>query len=305
LEPTVPRFRYSVHDLDDPDDLDRSDDIVPTTRRRRPTRREPDAFVDDRLAGGGSFSSYPDATHGPAPTPPWVITSGEAVDTDHGPLKTGKEADVHLLERRDPATGAAVLLAAKRYRDADHRLFHRDAGYLEGRRVRKSRETRAMANRTAVGRSLIAGQWAATEFATLGRLWSAGIPVPYPVQLAGTELLLELIGTDGRPAPRLAEAVLDPGQLDDLWEQCIDVLRAVGALGYTHGDLSAFNVLVHDGRLVLIDLPQVVDIVINPQGREYLARDCRNIASWFARRGVDADAGELESLVLAARPDRA
>ena len=68
---------------------------------------------------------------------------------------------------------------------------------------------------------------------------------------------------------------------------------------------SAFNVLVDDGRIVLIDLPQVVDIVINPQGREFLARDCRNIASWFARRGVDADAAELEALVLGSRPDPA
>jgi RIO kinase 1 len=295
----VPRFRYTGDD-----DLD---DVAtrPPTRRARPVRRDPETPVDERLPGGGSLSTYPAATHGPAPTPPWVVTSGGAVDTDHGPLKTGKEADVHLLERRDPDTGATSLLAAKRYRDADHRLFHRDAGYLEGRRVRRSRETRAMANRTGLGRALIAEQWAATEFAALGRLWTAGIPVPYPVQHAGTELLLELIGTGATPAPRLAELDVDTAELDELWEQCIDVLAAVGALGYTHGDLSAFNVLVDEGRIVLIDLPQVVDIVINPQGRAFLARDCRNLATWFARRGVAADADELEAAVLAARPDRA
>jgi RIO kinase 1 len=299
MEPTVSRFRYTGDD-----DLD--DVAVPTTRRSRPARREPDVHVDERLAAGGALSTYPDAVHGPAPTPPWVVTSGGAIDVDHGPIKTGKEADVHLLERRDPDTGQVALLAAKRYRDADHRLFHRDAGYLEGRRVRKSRETRAMANRTGIGRSLIAQQWAATEFATLGRLWSAGIPVPYPVQLAGTEVLLELIGTGDAPAPRLAEADLDRDELEVLWAHCVDVLCRVGALGFTHGDLSAYNVLVDDGRLVLIDLPQVVDIVINPQGHEFLARDCRNIATWFARRGVAAaDAAELEALVLDARPDRA
>ena len=82
------------------------------------------------------------------------------------------------------------------------------------------------------------------------------------------------------------------------------MLCAVGATGYTHGDLSAFNVLVDDGRIVLIDLPQIVDIVINPQGREFLARDCRNIATWFARRGVAADADELEAAILDSRPDR-
>ena len=250
----------------------------PPPPRRTDRAREPDAFVDARLAAGGTLSTYPDATHGPRPVPAWVVTSGNAIDTDHGPLKTGKEADVHLLERRDPDTGQTALMAAKRYRDADHRLFHRDAGYLEGRRVRKSRETRAMANRTGSGAQLIAQQWAATEFATLGRLWSAGVPVPYPVQLAGSELLLELIGTDGAAGAPARRGRPRPDELAPLWEQCIDVLCAVGAAGYTHGDLSAFNVLVDDGRIVLIDLPQIVDIVINPQGREFLARDCRNLA---------------------------
>lgn len=299
------RFRY-----DGDDDLDDVAGHAPARRsrpaRRRPTRPpEPDVFVDDRLTGATTLSTYPEAAHGPRPIPHWVVVSGNALDTDRGPIKTGKEADVHLLERRDPATGQTSVLAAKRYRAADHRLFHRDAGYLEGRRIRKSRETRAMANRTGLGRELIAQQWAATEFATLARLWSAGIPVPYPVQLAGTELLLELIGSDGEAAPRLAELGGDPDELAPLWEQCIVVLCAVGAEGFTHGDLSPFNVLVDDGRIVLIDLPQVVDIVINPQGREFLARDCRNIATWFARRGVPADGAELEALILDSRPDRA
>jgi RIO kinase 1 len=57
--------------------------------------------------------------------------------------------------------------------------------------------------------------------------------------------------------------------------------------GYAHGDLSAYNLLVQDGRLVLIDLPQVVDIVTNPQGAEYLHRDCENVCAWFARRGLE------------------
>ena len=66
------------------------------------------------------------------------------------------------------------MLAAKRYRDGEHRLFHRDAGYLEGRRVRRSREMRAMTNRTAFGKELIAGQWAAAEFGALAQLWQVG-----------------------------------------------------------------------------------------------------------------------------------
>ena len=95
------------------------------------------------------FSNYADAAHGPAPTPCWVITDASAVDLDLGVMKSGKEADVSLLRRS--YGDQQVLMAVKRYRDAKHRLFHRDAGYLEGRRIegknaRRSREMRAMAH---------------------------------------------------------------------------------------------------------------------------------------------------------------
>jgi RIO kinase 1 len=71
-------------------------------------------------------------------------------------------------------------------------------------------------------------------------------------------------------------------------------MRLLARAGYAHGDLSAFNILVHRGRVVLIDLPQVVDVVINPQGATYLQRDCANVLKWFAARGLDdADADHL------------
>ena len=186
-----------------------------------------------------------------------MITDHAAVDTELGVLKTGKEADVHLLERAVPDTGRSVLLAAKRYRSAEHRMFHRDAGYVEGRRVRRSRETRAMARRTEFGRDLLAGQWAAAEFAALARLWADGVAVPYPVQLDGTELLLEFVGSpDGRRrAPRLAQLRPDREQLADLWRQLAAALRGLARHGLTHGDLSAFNVLVTTGEPARPDRP--------------------------------------------------
>ena len=63
-------------------------------------------------------------------------------------------------------------------------------------------------------------------------------------------------------------------------------MHVLARAGYAHGDLSAYNLLVHDGRLVMIDLPQVVDLVANPQGPEFLHRDCENVCAWFARRGL-------------------
>jgi RIO kinase 1 len=238
--------------------------------------------------------------HGPEPFPGWEVTELSAIDTELGIIKTGKEAEVYLVRRAVPDTGRSSLLAAKRYRAPEHRLFHRDAGYLEGRRVRRSRETRAMANRTAFGREVIAGQWAAAEFGALSRLWQAGAPVPYPVQLRGTEVMLEFLGDpDGQAAPRLAQLRPTGRELADLWGQLVGALVLLARVGLAHGDLSAYNILVVDGRLVLIDLPQVVDVISNPQGADFLRRDVRNVARWFAARGLEVDADELAGMLLA------
>jgi RIO kinase 1 len=241
---------------------------------------------------------------GPEPYPDWLVTELAAVDTELGVLKTGKEADVHLIERGVPGTDRACLLAAKRYRGTEHRLFHRDVGYVEGRRVRESRVTRAMATRTAFGRQALAGQWATAEFSALVGLWTAGaelgcVAVPYPVQLLGTEVLLEFIGEpDGTAAPRLAQLRPPVDELVDLWRQLVNALGVLARTGLAHGDLSPFNILVHNGRLVLIDLPQVVDIVSNPQGPQFLARDVAVVANWFAKRGLPVDAGSLTATLL-------
>lgn len=252
--------------------------------RVRLAKLRDDAYTERLLPDGADrWSTWDDAQHGPLPRPDWVVTELAAVDTDLGVLKTGKEADVHLLRRGLPGT----LLAAKRYRSDEHKLFHRDAGYLEGRRMRRSREMRAIEHRTAFGRNLIAEQWAVAEFAALSRLWTLGAPVPYPVQREGTELLLEFLGEDdGTAAPRLAQVRPDPDELKDLWFQATAALELLASEGLAHGDLSAYNLLVHRGRLVVIDLPQVVDVVANPGGVEFLARDVRNLAGWFHGRGL-------------------
>src|SRR5579863_8744436 len=205
--------------------------------------------VTDGLPEGDRWSTWDQSTpteRGPRPHPEWVVTELAAVDTELGILKTGKEADVYLLRRGVPG-GRSCLLAAKRYRDAQHRLFHRDAGYLEGRRTRESRTNRAVANRSAFGREAIAGQWAGAEFGALARLYAAGVPVPYPAQILGTELLLEFIGSaEGTAAPRLAETRPDAAELAALWDQLVQALVDLARDGLAHGDLSAFNLLVHE-----------------------------------------------------------
>ena len=123
-----------------------------------------DAFDSiDGLPDGDRWSTWDESSpteRGPLPYPDWLVTDLAATDTELGILKTGKEADVYLLRRGVPGTDRSCLLAAKRYRSAEHRQFRRDAGYLEGRRVRESRVNRAMAARTTVGRAMISQQWA-------------------------------------------------------------------------------------------------------------------------------------------------
>jgi RIO kinase 1 len=241
-----------------------------------------------------TWSSVERGQRGPQPRPSWVVTDDAAIDTELGLLKTGKEAEVFVLERAVPGDPTRFsLLAAKRYRSMDHRSFHRSAAYTEGRRTRRTRDARAIAKGTAYGREAASGQWAWAEFETLSTLWSAGAAVPYPVQVDGTELLMELVTVDGAAAPRLAQARPDKARLADWYDQLRNFIGLLARLGWAHGDLSAYNILAVEDRVVVIDLPQVVDLVANPQGMDFLQRDCRNVCSWFNSRGLDVHEGEL------------
>jgi RIO kinase 1 len=239
-------------------------------------------------------------SRGPDPRPDWVVTEQAAIDTELGVLKTGKEADVFLLERAVP-DGRGVLMAAKRYRSEEHRTFHRSASYTEGRRTRNSRDTRALAKKTAFGRAVAAGQWAMSEWAAMCRLWSAGVPVPYPVQIDGTEILMEFIDDpdgDGA-APRLAQVRPRGALLESYFDQVRDAMAELARAGLAHGDLSPYNILAQGNRIVLIDLPQVVDLVGNPQGMDFLMRDCHNVCTWFTARGLDVDEHALFAELIA------
>ncbi|WP_231747549.1 serine protein kinase RIO [Auraticoccus cholistanensis] len=249
-----------------------------------------------------TWSSVQAGCRGPEPRPAWVVTADAAIDTELGEVKSGKEADCFLLERAVPGDpGRSTLMIGKRYRPADKRLFHRNATYTEGRRTRNSRDARATAKATAYGREVSAVQWAAAEWAALVRLWQLGVPVPYPVQIDGTEILMELVAHDGEVAPRLAATRPAADLLAELWEQLEQAMTAMTRAGLVHGDLSPYNLLLAGERLVVIDVPQLVDLVANPQGMDLLHRDCRNVASWFVRRGYGGpdSADELFARLLA------
>ena len=241
------------------------------------------------------WSTWPASSptqRGPLPHPHWLVTASAAFDTELGVVKTGKEADVHLIERAVPGT-AGVLLAAKRYRTTHHSDFHRSGSYEEGRTMRNTRDARAVGRKSAHGRSVAAGHWAHSEFEALRRAWQAGVPVPYPVQVSDTEVLMEFVGDGRAAAPRLAQSRLHGEELQDAFAQVVGILEAFAGAGFAHGDLSPYNLLDHHGRIVVIDLPQIVDVAANPQGLDFLHRDVVNVSTWFARRGLDNDPEDL------------
>lgn len=286
-----------------------------------------DADADSAQPGPGqrwsTWRSVAKGQRGPEPLPSWLVTRDAAFDTELGILKTGKEADAFLIERAVPpgagqASGVPAdrlgeaercLLVAKRYRSLEHGQFHRGTEYTEGRRVRRTRDQRAMEDRkSAWGRAVSATQWADAEFVALRDLWSAGAPVPYPVQIDGTEVLMEFVGTevtddDGRTqavaAPRLTRERPSDDLLESYWEQLAHGMTVLARLGFAHGDLSPYNILADGERLVIIDLPQVVDLVSNPFASDVLLRDCRTVCTWFAARGLDVDADALFADLMA------
>src|ERR1700709_1338285 len=123
-------------------------------------------------------------SRGPKPHPSWVVTSAGAFDTDLGIVKSGKEADLFLIERAVPGVGGpSSVLAAKRYRGPETSDFHRSSRYSEGRGMRNTRDSRAVARGSAYGKTVAAGRWAYAEFEALCTLYNLGVPVPYPVQV--------------------------------------------------------------------------------------------------------------------------
>ena len=122
------------------------------------------------------------------------------------------------------------------------------------------------------------------------------------MQVDGTELLMEFID-DGEGRCRTTArpgAAAEATMLGQYFEQLRDGMRELARAGLAHGDLSPYNVLAQGERIVMIDLPQVVDIVGNPKGMDFLMRDCHNMATWFAGRGLEVDEQELFADLLAA-----
>jgi len=200
------------------------------------------------------------------------------VDEVLRPLMSGKEAAVYVVR-----CGNQVR-CAKVYKEANKRSFRQAAEYQEGRKVRNSRQARAMAKGSKYGRKEAEDAWQNAEVAALFRLAGAGVRVPKPYDFQDGVLLMELVtDADGNAAPRLNDVYLEADQARDYHRFVISQIVLMLCSGLVHGDLSEFNVLLGPDGPVIIDLPQAVDAAANNHAFSMLQRDVSNMAHYFGR----------------------
>ncbi|GLU37448.1 PA4780 family RIO1-like protein kinase [Pseudomonas sp. NBRC 100443] len=200
------------------------------------------------------------------------------VDEVIRPLMSGKEAAVYVVRCGEQ------LRCAKVYKEANKRSFRQAAEYQEGRKVRNSRQARAMAKGSRYGRREQEEAWQNAEVAALFRLANAGVRVPKPYDFLDGVLLMEMVADEyGEAAPRLNDVVLEPEQAREYHDFLIRQIVMMLCAGLVHGDLSEFNVLLGPDGPVIIDLPQAVDAAANNHALRMLERDVGNMAAYFGQ----------------------
>lgn len=193
-------------------------------------------------------------------------------------LKSGKEASVYVVRC------GSEIRCAKIYKDMRQRSFQKRAQYQEGRKVRGSREGRAMEKNSRYGRKEQEDVWKNTEVSALYQLVAAGVRVPKPYGFFNGVLIMELVtGDEGHSAPRLSEVDLAPEQAREFHQFLMGQVVRMLCSGIIHGDLSEFNVLIAPEGPVIIDLPQAVSASGNNNAFALLARDVKNITDTLGR----------------------
>jgi RIO kinase 1 len=193
-------------------------------------------------------------------------------------LMSGKEATVYVVRCGDD------VRCAKVYKEANKRSFRQSVDYTEGRKVKSSRQSRAMEKGSKFGRKAQEEAWQSAEVDALYRLAAAGVRVPKPFNFYEGVLLMELVtDANGNAAPRLNDVELTAEQARIYHRALIQEVVRMLCAGIVHGDLSEFNILLSQDGPVIIDLPQAVDAAGNNQAKGMLERDVDNLASYFGR----------------------
>ena len=264
------------------------------------------AELADDMAGleGGFNTTYHPSRHEEG----WLLSSlrsfyDRGLNKDVLALvKGGKEASVYRCQA-DPATGATVL-AAKVYRPNKFRTIRNDSIYRQGRAVlnaaghdhdtqRDHRIARALGKKTAFGRQVQHTSWLMHEFTAMERLYQAGGAVPKPVAAADNAILMSFHGNGRVAAPTLNQVSLQRDEAASLFEEVLRNIKLMLEQELIHGDLSAYNILYWEGRITVIDFPQMINLYANEKAYYILRRDIERTCEYFARQGVACDPAEL------------
>lgn len=204
------------------------------------------------------------------------------------PIKSGKEAVVYLC-RAHPSL-ERELVAAKIYRPHERRSFRRDAVYQQGRERSHrpdAREMRALSRKTKGALVRKFSAWISHEMKTLEVLHAVGASVPEPIFRQGPVILMEYIGSPQDPAPVLVNLHLEETAAAALYREVLENVRLFLQNHRVHADLSAYNMLLWEDRLVIIDFPQAVDPRYNDDAFDLLVRDLTNTNEFFGEQGVE------------------
>lgn len=209
-------------------------------------------------------------------------------------VKSGKEATVYCCRAHSSLGGG--LVAAKVYSMEVAAHYRTNRVYADGRmRVYRPdpRAERAIKAQGRVGQGLVFADWVSQEYENLRLLHSAGADVPRPIHHCSGAILMDYIGDATRPAPMLVGATLTPKEAQRLFDQVMRNVELFLAKGRVHGDLSPYNMLLWHGRIVIIDLPQMLHARWNAAALSVLQRDIGNVVRFFGRYGARASAVDL------------
>lgn len=193
-------------------------------------------------------------------------------------LMSGKEATVYVVRCGEETRCAKV------YKEANKRSFRQSVDYTEGRKVKSSRQARAMAKGSKYGKQAQEEAWQSAEVDALYRLAAAGVSVPTPYQFYEGVLIMDLVtDAQGNAAPRLNDVVFTAEEARQHHQSLLKEVVRMLCAGIVHGDLSEFNILLSSDGPIIIDLPQAVDAAGNNHAMSMLERDVGNLADFFGQ----------------------
>ncbi len=293
------------------DEYDQGDRPYRYTKKRAATKPKPRPaeivtdltdFVDDASAWVPTYAASLDPKHHERE---WLIESLAGFYRDNiitdviRRVKGGKEANVYCCTA-NPAAGVE-LIAAKLYRPRILRTLKNDAIYKAGRilrgedgkQIKGRRDKLAIQQKSTYGKYLDMVWWIGNEFGVQKALFEAGADVPRPLGHNGNTILMDYLGDEWVPAPTLSDISLDREEAAALFEIVMENIKLMLDNHLVHGDLSAFNILYWEGKISIIDFPQVVNARTNPNAQVLFQRDIKRICDYFSRYKVRSDPAQI------------